>query len=103
MQSELLETDGTITLGTHHAEAGILSRKSELRELREQVTALDQRIIEREQELADLRGRMATLDAQIGLLEQETEVLAEQATDLRSRLDRQRVRRKEPAAPQDGG
>ena len=36
LQGELLEPDGTLTVGTHHAETGILSRKSELRELREQ-------------------------------------------------------------------
>src|SRR5207249_3172529 len=34
LQGEMLEADGTLTVGTHHAEAGILSRKSELRELR---------------------------------------------------------------------
>src|SRR5581483_10697698 len=33
LQGELLEADGTLTIGTHHAETGILSRKSELREL----------------------------------------------------------------------
>ena len=43
LQGELLEADGTLTVGTHHAEAGILSRKSELRELREQQVALDRR------------------------------------------------------------
>ena len=37
LQGELLEPDGTLTVGTHHAETGILSRKSELRELREQL------------------------------------------------------------------
>src|SRR5205085_11691081 len=37
LRGELLEPDGTLTVGTHHAETGILSRKSELRELRRQV------------------------------------------------------------------
>ena len=31
---EILEPDGTLTMGTHHAETGILSRKAELRELK---------------------------------------------------------------------
>ena len=44
LQGELLEPDGTLTVGTNHAEMGILSRKSELRELRERVAALDGRI-----------------------------------------------------------
>src|SRR5206468_3383290 len=39
---ELVEVDGTITVGTHRAESGLLSRKSELRELRVQLgEALD--------------------------------------------------------------
>src|SRR5262249_34873237 len=33
LAGELLESDGTLIVGTHHAESGILSRKSELREL----------------------------------------------------------------------
>src|SRR5439155_13994237 len=40
LQGELLEADGTITVGTHHAESGILSRKSELRDLRQQIAGL---------------------------------------------------------------
>src|ERR1019366_4623852 len=50
LQGEMLEPDGTLTVGTHHAETGILSRKAELRELREQLTALDQRIAAMESE-----------------------------------------------------
>src|SRR5262249_32855888 len=57
LHGELLEPDGTLTLGTHYAESGILSRKSELRELREQVGELDQRIAGSEQELINLRER----------------------------------------------
>ncbi len=39
LQGELLEPDGTVTVGTYHGETGILARKSELGELREQITA----------------------------------------------------------------
>jgi chromosome segregation protein len=93
LQGELLEADGTITIGTHHAETGILSRKSELRELRQQVASLDRRIDELERDLTDLRGRLSTLDAQTGSLQEETDVLAEQAADLRSRIGHHRERR----------
>src|SRR5204863_6753491 len=44
LQGELLEADGTLTVGTHHAETGLISRKSELRDLREQMTQLDVRV-----------------------------------------------------------
>jgi chromosome segregation protein len=94
LQGELLEPDGTLTVGTHHAETGILSRKSELRELRQQVTALDQRIAESEQDLAQLRERVAALDAEAATRQEEIQVLTEQAADLRARLERHRDRRK---------
>src|SRR5207302_1547061 len=64
LQGELLEPDGTLTIGTHHAESGILSRRSELQEVREQVTALDGRLAEMEHDLIDLRDRVVATDHQ---------------------------------------
>jgi chromosome segregation protein len=93
LQGELLEADGTLTVGTHHAETGILSRKSELRELRQQVAGLDHRIAECERDLTELRERVATLDAQAGTLQEDIDVLAEQAADLRTRIGQHRQRR----------
>jgi chromosome segregation protein len=93
LNGELLEADGTLTVGTHHAATGILSRKSELRELRQQVAALDRRIVEAERDVADLRERVAALDAHAGTLQEEIDVLAEQAADLRSRIGQHRQRR----------
>ncbi len=93
LQGELLEPDGTLTVGTHHAETGILSRKSELRELREQTVTLDERIAATERDLLDLRERTAALDTRLGSIQEEIDVLAEQAADLRSRLMQRRQRR----------
>jgi chromosome segregation protein len=93
LQGELLEPDGTLTVGTHHADAGVLSRKSELRELREQGIELDHRIAEAEGELTELRERMAALDAHASAQLEEIQVLTEQAADLRARLERHRDRR----------
>jgi chromosome segregation protein len=93
LQGELLEPDGTLTVGTHHAEAGVLSRKSELRELRQQGIELDRRIAEAESELSGLRERVAALDAHAAAQLEEIQVLTEQAADLRARLERHRDRR----------
>src|SRR5262249_35824932 len=93
LQGELLEADGTLTLGTHHAEAGIVSRKSELRELREQVAALDARLADLERDQADLREHLALLDAQAEHAQREAHVLAEQANDMRWRIGQHRQRR----------
>jgi chromosome segregation protein len=93
LRGELLEPDGTLTVGTHHAETGILSRKSELRELRGEVAALDGRIAETERDLADLRERTAAFDSQAQESQQEIDALGEQATDLHTRIGQHRERR----------
>jgi chromosome segregation protein len=93
LQGELLEPDGTLTVGVHRAEAGILSRKSELRELKARLESLDHRILESERDLVDLRERLITLDSKAAAQQEEIAVLAEQAADLHSRLERHRDRR----------
>jgi chromosome segregation protein len=90
---ELLEADGTLTVGVHHAEAGILSRKSELRELRLETAEMDRTIGDTERQVAKLRDQVATLEMRAGTLQQEIEGIAEQAADLRSRIGQRRQRR----------
>ncbi len=93
LHGELLEADGTLTVGTHHAETGILSRKSELRELREQVAELDRRLSELDRDLIDLREALALLDSRAENGQLEIDVLSEQVSDLRSRIGQHRQRR----------
>jgi chromosome segregation protein len=93
LQGELLDPDGTLTVGTHHADTGILSRKSELRELREKLAALDQELAAEEVALAERRDLLALLDSHIQQRQQEIDVVVEQATDLRSRIGSHRDRR----------
>ena len=93
MQGELLEADGTLTVGEHHAGSGILSRKSELRDLRERQKTLDRRITELDRDLADLRERVAALDDRLGRQQLEIDVLVDQSADLRERIGQRRQRR----------
>jgi chromosome segregation protein len=93
LRGELLEADGTLTVGTHHAEAGILSRKSELRDLRREAAAVAEEVARTERELASLGERAEELERQIRTLGQEVGVLAEQAADLRERIVQHRQRR----------
>src|SRR5437773_5679238 len=92
LQGELLEADGTLTVGTYHAETGILSRKSELRELRDQTGTLDRHITEAEREVVDYREWIVALDQQAARIQEEIQVLSEQGADLRTRLGQQRQR-----------
>jgi chromosome segregation protein len=90
---ELLEPDGTVTLGRYHAETGILSRKSELRELRQQTVGLDRETVEVENEVADLRDRSTHVSLRANGLQKEIEVFAEQVADLRSQIGQHRQKR----------
>src|SRR5262249_24659493 len=68
---ELVHPDGTLTVGPHRPEAGILSRKSELRELRAQAENLNSEIAQTEARIADLRDRADGLTGPIHGLEEE--------------------------------
>jgi chromosome segregation protein len=92
LDGELLEIDGTLTVGTQHAEGGILSRKSELRELRQEVAAIDRKVAETERTLADLRDQVVRLDSQAQTQQEEIDVLNDQAGDLRTRIGQHRQR-----------
>ena len=92
-QGELLDVNGTLTVGAYHAGAGLLSRKSELRELREQAAALDERISSTEQDVTGLRNHQAALEGEAAHLQEEIDVLSEQAADLRSRVGQHQERR----------
>ncbi len=92
LQGELLETNGVVTVGDARAASGILSRKSELRELREQAVILDQQIGDLDRLHAELREILNTLDRRDDEVQQEMQVLGEQAADLRSRLSQQKQR-----------
>jgi chromosome segregation protein len=93
LRGELLEPGGALTVGTHHAEAGILSRKSELRELRGQAAALDARLAELDRGLAESREAVAGLEDRLGRQQLEIGVLADQSADLRSRIGQRKERR----------
>jgi chromosome segregation protein len=87
---ELLEPDGTVTVGPPLAETGILSRKSELRHLRQQIADLDARIAALETEQAELRRRAGTLDGPIHGREAEIAALTGEAGSLRDQILEQR-------------
>ncbi len=93
LQGELLEPDATLTVGMHHAETGILSRKSEWRELREQLVALDLRIAETELDSQALREQLEHIEIALRDRQEEISVLSEQTADLHSRVQVHQDRR----------
>jgi len=86
---ELLEPDGTLTIGPPRAEAGLVSRKSELRELREQFQAVTGQIELATVELAELHRRADAADGTIEAVDSEIELLSGESGDLQQKIARQ--------------
>ena len=87
---ELLEPDGTLTVGPPTGEAGLVSRKSELRDLRSQFQVIASEVTAAEVELADVRRQADSLAGVIEAVEAEIEMLSGEAGDLQQQIARQR-------------
>src|SRR5437762_1012368 len=79
--------------GPHRAEAGIVSRKTELRELRTQAADLDAEVADSEQRLADLREQGDGLAGPIHGLEEEVRALTNKTADIQTETLKQSQRR----------
>jgi len=88
LQGELLEADGTLYVGTTPHEGAVISRKSELRLLRNEIRGLNQRIEAAEAELAQLDASVIETDGD----------LAQRQSTLNKRLEELADRRSEHAA-----
>jgi len=87
---ELLEPDGTLTVGPLKAAAGIVSRKSELRDLREQSRALAAEVAAAGAELAGLQHQADQVGGTIEAVEAEVGLLSSRAGDLQQKIVLQR-------------
>jgi chromosome segregation protein len=87
---ELLEPDGTVTVGPIGTGTGILSRKSELRDLKRRIEEHDGEIGGREIQQVTYRRQADSLDAPIRALETEITALSGEAGTLRDQLRDQR-------------
>ncbi|WP_227254388.1 coiled-coil domain-containing protein [Frigoriglobus tundricola] len=87
---ELLEPDGTLTVGPLKAEAGLVSRKSELRDLREQFRTTSELVTRAEIELAELRRQADAAEGVLEAAESEVALLSDEAGGLLQRIARQR-------------
>lgn len=89
-RGEILEPDGTVILGPARVGGGILSRKSELRDLREQAMTLEADVTRLEQEQTQYRQLADALDTEIAGCGAEITALAAKVSDLRDSLAAQR-------------
>ena len=86
---DLLAPDGTLTVGPQRAESGIVSRKSELRELLSEAARLDGEISAAEQNLAGIRDQMESLVGPIHGLEEEIRALTSNVADVSKEILKQ--------------
>jgi chromosome segregation protein len=65
---EIAASDGTFTAGARHAAASLVSRKSQLRELRDDLEVIHEQITNAQRETDHLRGLVETQDEEVRLL-----------------------------------
>ncbi|MGL4552103.1 MAG: hypothetical protein ACRC33_13060, partial [Gemmataceae bacterium] len=98
---DLMEADGTLTVGSAAAEVGIISRRSELMELCEDVRRMDRRLATLERDSGVLRDEIAAAEERAGRAQAELDRLTEQAQEARWRVGQHSQRREALAAEAD--
>ena len=86
MQGELLEANGTLHVGTIRSETSLLSRKSELRRLKNDLTRLDYEIASYEQSLQTMYQSLTGADTELESAAAELDYANQRFADLKAEL-----------------
>lgn len=86
LQGELLDAGGVLFAGTVPTETSMVSRKSELRQLRLDLISLDDEIDEQLSELSALGKNLTGVDADLGAAAEARQEVSEQLADAKARL-----------------
>ncbi len=90
LQGELLEEDGTLFAGTVRSESALLTRRSELRRLKNDLLRLDRTIADGERQLADVAQSLKNVERVIETATSEKQELADRLAHSRSDVHAQR-------------
>ncbi|MBC7819231.1 MAG: chromosome segregation protein SMC, partial [Planctomycetaceae bacterium] len=90
LQGELLENDGTLFAGTVRSETALMTRRSELRRLKNDLLRLDRTIADGERQLADVTQSLKSVERLIESATSEKQELADRLTHARSDVSVQR-------------
>jgi len=90
LQGELLEDDGTLFAGTVRSESALLTRRSELRRLKNDLLRLDRTIADGERQLADVTQTLKNVERVIETSTSEKQELADRLAHARSDVYSQR-------------
>ncbi len=77
-QGELVEADGTLYVGTVPSENAVLSRKSELRQLRNEIIRLDRTITSEVDRLGWLTSSLTDHDGRLAAADQDFQLVSAQ-------------------------
>lgn len=91
LAGEMLDEFGSVILGKASTESGVLSRKNELKDLRERLGTLEKELLETENRLSIEKGHLENLESRLESLDHKARELTQTAADLTSRLDRERL------------
>lgn len=89
LQGELLDSDTTLYAGTVRGESAVLSRKSELRRLKNDLIRLDQQVATSEGRIETLAEQITEVEAEMSTAADQREEVNGRLSDLRSRVDSQ--------------
>ena len=90
LQGELLEDDGTLFAGTVRSESALLTRRSELRRLKNDLLRLDRTIADGERQLADASQSLKNVERVIETATSEKQEIADRLAHARSDVHAQR-------------
>ncbi len=90
LQGELLEDDGTLFAGTVRSESALLTRRSELRRLKNDLLRLDRTIADGERQLSDVSQSLKNVERVIESATSEKQDLADRLAHARSDVHAQR-------------
>jgi len=105
LQGELLEANGTLFVGSIRSETSLLSRKSELRRLKNDLTVLDRDIAAAEQALQVTYQSLTGADSELEAMAAELDYANQRLADLKAELTTldqtlERLRRERQSASQ---
>lgn len=87
LTGEILEPDGTLTVGKAAADSGIVSRKAELRELRDRIHELQARERVLETQLDAAQAAVDSAQTRVETLERQTAALADKLAALKRKIE----------------
>jgi chromosome segregation protein len=89
LQGEVLESEGTVIVGTVRGETAVLSRKNELRRLKADVTKLDRSVIDNEKSLETVNNAISVIDDQLTETASQRDEMSDKLAQVKSAFESQ--------------